>query len=538
MSISNTSGANHTYTIDNMPRWMTVNQPTDIIGPKADQMLIFTISKDLNVGTYDEVIYLTDENGLSEPLSLTIRKEGVKPDWYVADSLKHFSMNLVGQVKIGNAVVTDTKDVVAAFDGMNRCLGVANVNYSATTGKSQLFMTLFSDRSNSGNVGLTFKLWHHQTGQIMVLEPDRTVTFNHSTVVGTVDAPVVMTGGSVYYQELNLQPGWNWISLNVDNNEYRNVIGMLNKYKWEDGDIVTDDTEDFTLVYKSSMGTWLANNSQKSSYTVSPKRSYRVYVKNNVDIEIQGYPLRDESQRTLRVKHGWNNIGYTPMVNLPVSTALADYTGAARNGDVVKSREAFAIFTETSVGGGYWSGSLQYLKPGEGYMLYRNGDEDAQFRYPFYEPGSNFFEHTAQNRAPMYYGRNMSVVATVEGIDVQEGDRLLAFADGELRGEATVLDGTVAETSGPLFYLTIAGDKKVPLSFAIERDGTLVAATAEVMRYENNAVSGTLSEPTAIHFVKTDVGADSWYTLQGYKLGRKPTQKGVYIHNGKKQIVK
>ena len=538
VSISNTSGANHTYTIDNMPRWMTVNQPTDIIGPKADQMLIFTISKDLNVGTYDEVIYLTDENGLSEPLSLTIRKEGVKPDWYVADNLKHFSMNLVGQVKIGNAVVTDTKDVVAAFDGMNRCLGVANVSYNAATAKSQLFMTLFNDEANSGNVELTFKLWHHQTGQIMVLEPDRTVTFNHSTVVGTVDAPVVMTGGSIYYQELNLQPGWNWISLNVDNNEYRNVIGMLNKFKWEDGDIVTDDTEDFTLVYKSSMGTWLANNSQKSSYTVSPKRSYRVYVKNRVNVEIKGYPLRDESQRTLRVKHGWNNIGYTPMVNLPVSTALADYTGAARNGDVVKSREAFAIFTETSVGGGYWSGSLQYLKPGEGYMLYRNGDEDAQFRYPFYEPGSNFFERTAQNRAPMCYGRNMSVVATVEGIDVQEGDRLLAFADGELRGEATVLDGTVAETSGPLFYLTIAGDKKVPLSFAIERDGTLVAATAEVMRYENNAVSGTLSEPTAIHFVKTDVGADSWYTLQGYKLGRKPTQKGVYIHNGKKQIVK
>ena len=538
VSISNTSGANHTYTIGNMPRWMSVDRQTDIIGPQNEQLLVFSIAKDLNVGTYDEVIYLTDENNLSEPLALTIRKEGVEPDWYVADELKHFSMNLVGQVKIGNAVVTDSKDKVAAFDSMNRCLGVANVNYSATTGKSQLFMTLFSDQSNSGNVGLTFKLWHHQTGQIMVLEPDRTVTFNHSTVVGTVDAPVVMTGGSIYYQELNLQPGWNWISLNVDNKEYRNVIGMLNKFKWEDGDIVTDDTEDFTLVYKSSMGTWLANNSQKSSYTVSPKRSYRVYVKNNVDIEIQGYPLRDESQRTLRVKHGWNNIGYTPMVNLPVSTALADYTGAARNGDVVKSREAFAIFTETSVGGGYWSGSLQYLKPGEGYMLYRNGDEDAQFRYPFYEPGSNFFEHTAQNRAPMCYGRNMSVVATVEGIDVQEGDRLLAFADGELRGEATVLDGTVAETSGPLFYLTIAGDKKVPLSFAIERDGTLVAATAEVMRYENNAVSGTLSEPTAIHFVKTDVGADSWYTLQGYKLGRKPTQKGVYIHNGKKQIVK
>lgn len=402
-------------------------------------------------------------------------------------------------------------------------------------------MTLFSDQSNSGNVGLTFKLWHHQTGQIMVLEPDRTVTFNHSTVVGTVDAPVVMTVGSIYYQELNLQPGWNWISLNVDNKEYRNVIGMLNKFKWEDGDIVTDDTEDFTLVYKSSMGTWLANNSQKSSYTVSPKRSYRVYVKNNVDIEIQGYPLRDESQRTLRVKHGWNNIGYTPMVNLPVSTALADYTGAARNGDVVKSREEFAIYTEQSVGGGYWSGSLQYLKPGEGYMLYHNGDEDAQFRYPFYEPGSNFFENTEAS-SPAWrteYGRNMTVVATADGIDLQDGDRLLAFADGELRGETSVLNGLPVETSAPLFFLTVSGEKNAPLSFAIERDGELIATTAEVMTYESNTRKGTLDMPTAIHFVKNVVSDDGmWYTLEGIKLSGKPNRPGVYIHNGKKQVVK
>lgn len=544
VSISNTSGANHTYTIDNMPRWMTVDRQTDIIGPQSEQLLVFTIAKDLNVGTYDEVIYLTDENNLSEPLALTVRKEGVEPDWYVADELKHFSMNLVGQVKIGNAIVTDSKDKVAAFDSMNRCLGMANVSYNATTGKSQLFMTLFSDQSNMGNTEVTFKLWHHQTGQVMVLEPDRTVTFKHSTVVGTVDDPVVMTGGSTYYQELNLRSGWNWISLNVDNKEYRDVIGMLNKYSWQDGDIVTDDTEDFTLVYKASLGTWLANNSQKSSYTVSPKRSYRVYVKNNVNIEIKGYPLRDESQRTLKVQHGWNNIGYTPMVNLPVATALADYTGAASNGDVVKSREEFAIFTETSVGGGYWSGSLQYLKPGEGYMLYRNSDGEAQFRYPFYEPGSNFFERTAQSRAASAdYGHNMSVVATVRGFEVQEGDRIIAFADGEQRGEAQLSTlntqpSTLNTQPSTGFFLTIMGDKKVPLCFAIERDGEIVAATAEVMGYESNAVSGSLMEPTVIQFVKTDYADGNWYTVHGLRLGGKPSRPGVYIHNGKKQIVK
>lgn len=36
----------------------------------------------------------------------------------------------------------------------------------------------------------------------------------------------------------------------------------------------------------------------------------------------------------------------------------------------------------------------------------------------------------------------------------------------------------------------------------------------------------------------TGSAADSWYTLNGVKLNGKPTQKGVFIHNGKKEIVK
>ena len=32
--------------------------------------------------------------------------------------------------------------------------------------------------------------------------------------------------------------------------------------------------------------------------------------------------------------------------------------------------------------------------------------------------------------------------------------------------------------------------------------------------------------------------ADAWYTLDGRKLNGKPTTKGLYIHNGKKVIIK
>jgi hypothetical protein len=35
-----------------------------------------------------------------------------------------------------------------------------------------------------------------------------------------------------------------------------------------------------------------------------------------------------------------------------------------------------------------------------------------------------------------------------------------------------------------------------------------------------------------------NVQSDTWYDLQGRKLSGKPTQKGIYIYQGKKRIIK
>ena len=42
----------------------------------------------------------------------------------------------------------------------------------------------------------------------------------------------------------------------------------------------------------------------------------------------------------------------------------------------------------------------------------------------------------------------------------------------------------------PVFFLNVEGDLPVLLSFAIERDGEIIATTGEVMNYEANAVVG------------------------------------------------
>ena len=128
----------------------------------------------------------------------------------------------------------------------------------------------------------------------------------------------------------------------------------------------------------------------------------------------------------------------------------------------------------------------------------------------------------------------MTVVAEAVGVDLEEGDQLVAYANGEVVGSETLqADGD------NLFYLSIEGENNTPLSFAIERGGEMIATTSDVMTYEANAISGSPAEPTKISFVQIDqLPQDGWYTLQGIKLQHAPTKSGVYIYNGHKQVIK
>ena len=51
-------------------------------------------------------------------------------------------------------------------------------------------------------------------------------------------------------------------------------------------------------------------------------------------------------------------------------------------------------------------------------------------------------------------------------------------------------------------------------------------------------LSEVLTGISTIAADNADDNDDDWWTLQGYKIGRKPTQPGVYIHHGKKVTIK
>ena len=538
-TVCNSSAANHTYTIENCPTWLVLDKYTDRIAPQDIASVTGTLSKDLNVGTYDEVLYLTDEEGVSEPLYLTLTVEADQPDWAwsVSSDLLENSMNIVGRVYVNGEIDIDSRDIVGVFDRQNVCHGFSNVSYSARTGESNLYLTVY-DNQTSGR-DLYFKLWQYATGRELQLTADGglTLTFQNNTVVGT-DTPVRFEGGNLYVQTFDLKEGWNWVSFNVASERLFNLNNLLDGLPWKEGDVLTDMNSDVTLVYTA--GHWLASENPRN-IILSPRKAYAIKVQEDIKFPIAGSIIKADDERTIDLKQGWNGIGYTPMLNLPIETALSDYYDKAEAGDVVKSHNEFAYFT-ISGGVGRWRGSLEYMKPGEGYMLLRKGATEASFRYPFYEPGSTFIDQwsystASRAAAPARAKTTMSVSAVVEGFDVEEGDRLLAFADGEQVGES-LTPGPSPKGEGSIYYLSIAGDEQQGIWFGIERDGEIVAATNEQMTFTANAVIGSPDEPTKISFVKTDREDGKWYSVSGVQLLKRPIQSGVYIYNGKKIVIK
>ena len=170
-------------------------------------------------------------------------------------------------------------------------------------------------------------------------------------------------------------------------------------------------------------------------------------------------------------------------------------------------------------------------------MMKRLGDDEAKFYYPLYFNDTRY-SSTSDNLAPrraISTATTMNIVAAVEGVETEAGDRLVVFSGAERVAEATGDD----EQN---YYLNIGADANSDetLTFMIEREGEAIAMTGSHINYTANKVLGAPDNPTVINFTTVDqMPKDGkWYTVGGILIGEKPTQSGVYIHNGKVSLVK
>jgi len=170
-------------------------------------------------------------------------------------------------------------------------------------------------------------------------------------------------------------------------------------------------------------------------------------------------------------------------------------------------------------------------------MLKRMADEEAKFTYPLYW-SNNRYTGSSTASAPIretFTSTTMNIVASVEDVETEAGDIMAVYRGAERLAEA------VADEEH-LFYLNIGNDtmSDETLTFVLEREENVVAATSSKIRYKENLVLGTPNEPTAINF--TAVEPDSmndgkWYTVSGIQLPKAPNKTGIYIHNGKVKCI-
>ena len=69
-------------------------------------------------------------------------------------------------------------------------------------------------------------------------------------------------------------------------------------------------------------------------------------------------------------------------------------------------------------------------------------------------------------------------------------------------------------------------------------DLSVDAAEAREVVFEFQEADGSTTVIKSVNANNSDVKADGWYTLNGVKLQSMPTEKGIYINNGKKVVIK
>ena len=264
-------------------------------------------------------------------------------------------------------------------------------------------------------------------------------------------------------------------------------------------------------------------------------------------LAVSGRQLKTKDERAVTLAPGWNWIAYTPLTTMTVDEALA--AANPQKGDIVKSQTGVALYGDYG-----WEGSLKALESGRGYLYYSNANDTTSFIYPTETVSSAAKARTAAPRraaedlrifnpvALGLYPSNMTMaIRLTDGEAVVDTCEVAAFVDGECRGASRASDNG-------LYYLVISGDGSgQTMTLRTSLDGEVIDID-NTQTYVSDANIGTSWEPYVIDLGNVLSGisevsggtADTdtdWWTLQGFKIGRKPTEPGVYIHNGKKVSV-
>lgn len=519
-SFTNKSGKQQMWTISGMPSWLKADTEYGTVDPLATETISFEVTEATPVGKYDETVYLTGNDGIATPLTLSLTMEGDKPDWIVDKGKYESTMSIIGTLSILGKPSYDADDIVGVFvDG--ECRGIAHPAYNARYDNSFLLLDVYGNDDDAGKA-LTFKAYDASTGIMYpVTTTSQDVTFSANVLIGKYAAPLLIETADKIEQTTLLSTGWNWTSfyVNADDMNVSSVFASV-----ADGVETVKTKDEFANCDK---GTWYGK-----TFDVDNRSMYKARMSSAKVLKLIG-SYGSKEDRTITVVPGWNWIAYNNTQTASVADALAGIN--PQDGDMIKGQAGFAVFD------GYeWTGSLKALTPGQGYMLHSASTSARTFNYPSSLPAYVQKKAAAQRKQYSFspidhhkYPSNMTITArvTFDGV-VQQDAEVGVFVGDECRtAEFTDADGYA--------YFTVPGDGKCTLRFKLAKDGQTWSSDVS-LDYTEDAICGSYKLPFEVTFGKTTfidgITADDdtntrWYDLNGMLLNGKPSVPGVYVRS-------
>jgi len=511
--IINSSGQQQHFSIENLPSWLKAEPREGDLEPLKTQTVTFTVNAGLNVGYYNDDILLQTDFEFDEKLNLNLRVYRPAPvAWQYNPNNFQYSMSMIGQLQIGNVISIDKYDMLGAFvDG--ECRGYAYLEYIEEYDMYEVYLTVFS---NEITENFELRIWDASEGvefsQVVVsatapatrvlpsaaIPYQKQFVFTNNEMYGFPSDPLTIQTEGLIRQVIPLAKGWNWVSFNLDIDYTKPLAVQLKGLEERVGDIIKTETK-YTQ-FTPPIG-W--NGTLKE---LGNNEMFMFYVSQADTLEVQGEAV-NVNDIPVNIHQNWNRISYLPQENMTVADAFASFR--PNHGAVVKNQFSFAMF-DRYMG---WLGSLKYMKPNEGYMLYYNNSSTflpatQSFYYP--KTGSlskglivNNEELIMNNEewGTVYRANalNMTILAEVQNMNIATDDILGVFAENECVGYGTPV--TMAD-GRKLFFIVANTDQnmsQLTFKLASGASSTLQGGGQisfnETTAFAANEMTGTLENP-------------------------------------------
>lgn len=499
-NIQNNSGLAENYEIKNVPNWMEVTPGSGLLNPLENQEIQITIKPSLNIGNYSRHLHLISSMGYNERLLINIAVKGQEPDWQVKPDDFEYSANIIGQLKINDALSTNTGDKIAAFIN-GQCRGVANVQYFETGNIYLFFMDVY-DNLISGNK-VSFKVYDAGSGQVFT-DVAPILTFEKNKLYGSVSNPLPVVAKESIEQQFDLHKGWNWLSFNVFSPAFNDINMALAGFNAQPADAIKSQG---AIAQLNSKRTWEGTLS-----ALDYKEMYKFKVDKVQQFAVNGARVVSDTVN-IELQSGWNWIGFPSTKQITVREALSSLHPS--DGDILKSQQQFAVFDAT-LG---WMGSLNYLVPGSGYMLSVQNPDTLVIagnttKSAFTE--SNSYPHIPASAS------NITLVSRLN-LDNAQNYTLKAYVDNELCGIARPQQ---IDAQKPLFFITVNSQNGKTIRFEANNGGQALVADEKV-EFLQDAHYGKTSKPHIFNFTSSLV--DDFAETDQISVSPNPTQGSLWV---------